>query len=194
MFTPTANLRPVITSAFDVSPLSRDGLTSVSLCHRLGTFFKDLQTNFPETFRAGSSIHRSCFTLPVFTKNRQKLEAPQHMPAKPFAIAQNAVTHLMSPSILQPLRASNAHAFILGTFAPQNLGPFFALCHFGTISRSTRSVARFSPSRPRRRRGRACGPAPAGPAPWSPDRRGSGSPRGRPPVRLATRAGVSCPP
>jgi hypothetical protein len=83
------------------------------LFHFPKPFFKDLQTNFPEIFRARSGIHRSCFTLPIFTKNRQKPEAPQHMPAKPFAIAQNAVTHLMSPSILLDLRASNALAFTL---------------------------------------------------------------------------------
>ena len=35
-----------------------------TLCHLLIAFFKDLQTNFPEIFRACSGIHRSCFTFP----------------------------------------------------------------------------------------------------------------------------------
>ena len=54
---------------------------STPLCHLPGTFFKDLQTNFPETFHASSGIHRSCFTLAVFTKNRPIRALPQHMPA-----------------------------------------------------------------------------------------------------------------
>jgi len=100
---------------------------SPTLCHLPDAFFKDLQTNFPETFRAYSVLHQSCFTLLEFTKNRPNREAPQHTPAKPFAIAQNAVTHLMSPSILQDLRASNALAFTLGPLAPRYLGPSFHL-------------------------------------------------------------------
>jgi hypothetical protein len=58
---------------------------SPPLCHLPGTFFKDLQTNFPETFHASSGMDRSCFTLHVFTKNHQKLEAPQHTPATTLA-------------------------------------------------------------------------------------------------------------
>jgi hypothetical protein len=46
-------------------------------CHFPGTFFKDLQTNFPEIFHPCSGIHRFCFTLPFFTKNRPIREAPQ---------------------------------------------------------------------------------------------------------------------
>ena len=81
MFTPTANLRPVVLSDIDSVPRRSVILTTVSLCHFSDSFFKDLQTNFPEIFHACSSMYRSCFTLPVFTKNRQKREAPQHVPA-----------------------------------------------------------------------------------------------------------------
>ena len=63
------------------SNLNKTRNPAPALCHLPGTFFKDLQTNFPETFRAHSGIHRSCFTLPFFTKNRQKLEPPQPAPA-----------------------------------------------------------------------------------------------------------------
>ena len=54
---------------------------SAPLCHLPGAFFKDLQTNFPEIFRACSGMHRSCFTLPVFTKNHPIRALPQPMPA-----------------------------------------------------------------------------------------------------------------
>ncbi|OWY71309.1 hypothetical protein B7486_12000 [cyanobacterium TDX16] len=57
-----------------LSPLS-------PLCHLPGTFFNDLQTNFPGIFRVCSGIHPSCFTVRVFTKNRQKAALPQHTPA-----------------------------------------------------------------------------------------------------------------
>ena len=54
---------------------------SVPLCHLPGTFFKDLQTKFPETFHACSGIHQSWFTLPFFTKNHLNRAMPQHTPA-----------------------------------------------------------------------------------------------------------------
>jgi len=69
------------------------------LIHFPDSFFKDLQTNSPEIFRAYSGIHRSCFTSPVFTKNRPNHEPPQHMPATRVAIEKNRLCHLMSPSI-----------------------------------------------------------------------------------------------
>jgi hypothetical protein len=97
---------------------------SASLCHLHGTLLKDLQTNFPEIFHESSAMYRTCFTSPFFTKNRLNREMPQPMPAARVAIARNAVTHLMSPSILQDLRAINALAFTLGPLAP-----FFAYCH-----------------------------------------------------------------
>jgi len=72
---------------------------SAPLCHLPGTFFKDLQTNFPETFRAQSGIHWSCFTLPVFTQNHPKRESPQHTPAKTLASVSKNFFRLLSPSI-----------------------------------------------------------------------------------------------
>ena len=111
------------------------------LCHFPEPFFKDLQTKFPEIFRARSGIHRSCFTLRVFTKNRQKPEPPQHTPAKALAIVQSRVTHLMSPSILQDLRAINALAFTLGPLAPRPLGPFFRLLSPSVLDGQSPSLA-----------------------------------------------------
>ena len=114
---------------------------SAALCHLPGTFFKDLQTNFPEIFRAQSGIHQSCFILPFFTKNRLNREMPQPMPAARVAIARNAVTHLMSPSILQDLRAINALAFTLGPLAPRPLGPFFRLLSPSVLDGQSPSLA-----------------------------------------------------
>jgi len=65
-----------------------------------------------------------------FTKNRRIVASPQHMPAKPFAIARTAVTHLMSPAILRDLRAISAS--LSSPWTPWLLDPsatFFTLCH-----------------------------------------------------------------
>lgn len=44
---------------------------SAPLFHLPDSCFKDLQAKFPEIFHAYSGIHRSCFTLPYFTKTTQ---------------------------------------------------------------------------------------------------------------------------
>ena len=100
---------------------------SASLCHLHGTLLKDLQTNFPEIFHESSAMYRTCFTSPFFTKNRLNREMPQPMPAARVAIARNAVTHLMSLSTLQDLRATSARVFTLDPLTPRPLGPFFRL-------------------------------------------------------------------
>ena len=59
--------------------------SSAPLCHLPDSFFKDLQTNFPEIFHSHSGTHRSCFILPFFTKNRPIRASPQPMPATSVA-------------------------------------------------------------------------------------------------------------
>ncbi len=73
---------------------------SPALCHLPNTFFKDLQTNFPETFHAISGIHHPCFTSPVSTKNHPIYEAPQHTPATALTSIPQNFFRLLSPSIL----------------------------------------------------------------------------------------------
>ena len=74
---------------------------SPPLCHLHGKFSKDLQTNFPETFRACSGIHRSCFTFPrcrlfsrIFTSNAHRPNTcpPQELQTK--KITRVTVCHL----------------------------------------------------------------------------------------------------
>ncbi|OWY72931.1 hypothetical protein B7486_00890 [cyanobacterium TDX16] len=50
-----------------------------------------------------------------FTKNRQKPDPPQHMPATCFAFARENFFRLLSPWVLQHLRASNEAACRLAT-------------------------------------------------------------------------------
>jgi len=52
----------------------------------------------PQTY-SPKPIASSLALQAVFTKNRPIGDLPQHVPAKPFAIVRNEVTHLMSPSV-----------------------------------------------------------------------------------------------
>lgn len=79
------------------------------LCHLPGTSIKDLQTNFPETFRACSCMYRSCFTNPrfrLFSRNfTQNAPHPNTCPPRELREIRRGLCHLMSPCVLQDLRA-----------------------------------------------------------------------------------------
>ena len=107
---------------------ARNALTP--LCHLSDAVFKDLQTNFPEIFRAHSGIHRPCFTLHEFTKNRRKVEPPQHMPDTALTSVPKNFFRLLSPSNLRA--------------AAPTIGPNKACAH------AHRCIAQFEPRMGRR--------------------------------------------
>jgi hypothetical protein len=115
---PAAPISPcVITFAFMLDP-------SAPLCHLPNTFFKDLQTNFPETFHACSGIHQSCFTLPFFTKNRQKPESPQHTPATSFTtIPASLVSPYVTLQIIEAAPHSEPRPSGRGHLSNENAQP-----------------------------------------------------------------------
>jgi len=89
---------------------------SAALCHLPGTFFKDLQTNLPEIFRAQSGIHQSCFILPFFTKNRLNREMPQPTPATALTSVPKNFFRLLSPcNLSSPRPRSEPRASASGT-------------------------------------------------------------------------------
>ncbi len=59
-------------------------------------------------------------------ENHPNREPPQPTPATSVGTIPKPLCHLMSPSLLQDLRAIKAFVFTLDPFAPRSLGPFFS--------------------------------------------------------------------
>jgi len=68
-----------------------------------------------------------CFDVSIFRLFDVFSPCPNTCPPRVLAHFPRALCHLMSPSILQDLRASSALVFTLGPLAPGSLGPFLHL-------------------------------------------------------------------
>jgi len=101
----------------------------VTFPNRFSKTYKRISPKLSVPVRAYTGLISLCPISRNTTKNHPKREPPQHMPATTLAIVQSRVTHLMSPSILQDLRASTALDFTLDPLAP-----FSAFCHLRFVA------------------------------------------------------------